>query len=388
MKILSIQAAYFPMIGGAELFHQKTAEWLVSMGHQVDVVTCAWDKPDVVWKNWNKEKETVKGVRIFRTKPWFYIHYLKSLGAIMPLYLKSLQLIKLGNYDLIHAHIFPGLLVGAMLKAKTDLPLVTTLQGGDLADYTETGSFFALLLKPIISRALKKSDLVHTVSTHMKDSVKKLQIKNIKVIPNGVDGHLFKPRLKSYLRNKYKINRHKFVIISHSRLTLKNGLDILIKAIKKIKNKKNILVFLVGGGEQEKELKSMVKKLKLFNTIKFLGYKDRKTVAEFLALADIFVRPSRQEGFGISFLEAMASGLPVIGAKVGGIPQVVGHKKEGILVSPENVESLLAALEKLIADNDLREKMGMQGRKKAINYFCWPTIAGKLEKLYQGLLAK
>jgi hypothetical protein len=373
------------MIGGAEVFHQKTAEWLVKQGHEVDVVTCIWDKPDVPWRNWQKNKEVINEVTVYRVRPWFYIQYLKSFGAILPLYKKSLQLIKEKNYDMIHAHIFPALIVGALLKRKTGLPLVTTIQGGDLADYSETGSTVSWLLKPIISYSLKKANVVHTVSTHMENSVKRFGVKNTKVIPNGVDTLLFKPRNKNKLRAKYEIPNNKYVIISHSRLTPKNGLDILIKAVSRLPDKDQVLVLLVGGGEQEEELRNLVKKLRLGRFVKFLGYKERKITAELLSLADMFVRPSCQEGFGIAFLEAMASGLPVIGTKVGGITDIVKDRSNGMLVGSEDVTGLLETIKIVLNDAVLRTKMGDKGLSDVSDKYNWEELSKKLLDVYKGI---
>ena len=383
MKILTIQAAYFPMIGGAEVFHQRTAEWLAKKGHQIDVLTCIWDKPDLAWKNWQKEHEVINEVNIYRVRPWFYTQYFKSLGSIWPLYNRALQLIKVNEYDLIHSHIFPASIIGALLKRKTGLPLLTTVQGGDLADYLETGSSFNWLLKPIIKWALEKSDIVHTVSTHMEIAVKKLGIMNTKVIPNGVDIKLFRRRDKRALKNKYKIDLDKFIIVSHSRLTPKNGLDILIKAIDRLQNQEKVILLLVGGGEQKKELKELVKKLDLESLVKFYGYQDRQTTAELLALSDVFVRPSRQEGFGIAFLEAMASGLPVIGTKQGGIKEIIKHGEEGILAPVDKTDSLALAIQTLRKKIKLRILMGQKGREKVIKTYSWVKISNDLEEVYR-----
>jgi len=383
MKILTIQAAYYPMIGGAEVFHQRTAEWMVKQGHQVDVATCVWDKPDVAWKNWQKGYEVINGVNIYRVRPWFYAQYLKSFGSIWPLYNRALQLIKVNKYELIHAHISPASIIGALLKRKTGLPLIITVQGGDLADYLETGSSFNWLLEPIIKWALKKSDTVHTVSTYMKHIVKSMGAKSIKVVPNGVDTKLFRQRGKKVLRKKYKIDLDKYIIISHSRLTPKNGLDILIKAVDRLPNKEKVVLLLIGGGEQDNELKELAKKLDLGNLVKFYGYQDRETTAELLALSDVFVRPSRQEGFGIAFLEAMACGLAVVGAKVGGIPEIITDGSDGVLVNKEDIISLRDTLQKLQDDEGLRTKLGIQGRKKAEKDYSWTKISNDLEEIYK-----
>ncbi|OGD63385.1 hypothetical protein A2160_02790 [Candidatus Beckwithbacteria bacterium RBG_13_42_9] len=387
MRILTIQASYFPMIGGAEIFHQKTAEWMVKQRHQVDVVTCIWDKPDVKRKSWKRNQEIISGVSIFRVKPWFYIHYLKSIGSIWPLYCQSLQLIKLKKYDLIHAHIFPASIVGALLKKATGLPLIITVQGGDMADYAETGSNFSFFIKPIISRALKKADLVHTVSDQLKRDVKKIGAMNIRVIPNGVDSLLFKPRNKIKLRKVLGLESGKFIIISHSRLTPKNGLDILIKAISRSKSKENVLLLLVGNGEQESDLRRLTNQLCLQKQVRFYGYQPKEMVAKLLATADIFVRPSRQEGFGISFLEAMASGIPVIGTEIGGITDFIKDGQNGLLIKKAVVGELINKIEYLQANKNLQQVLGKNSRLTAQKY-SWSKICSHIESQYQSILNK
>jgi L-malate glycosyltransferase len=381
MKILTIQAAYFPMIGGAEIFHQKTAEFMASKNHQVDILTCIWDKADVVWDNWKKEKEELSKTTIYRVKPFSYIQYLKSIGAIIPLYKKALQLIKKNNYDLIHAHIYPASIVGAMLKKKTKLPLIITVQGGDLADYSETGGIASLFLEPMIGKALQKANLVHVVSKYLEKEIKEMGVNNIVIIPNGVDTNIFKPSQKTKTRKKLNISKSEFLIVSHSRLTPKNGIDLLIRSIKPIASKYELKLLLVGGGEQEVELKQLVKQEKLNNDVKFLGYLPSKKTAEILSSGDLFVRASRNEGFGISFIEAMACEIPVIGTKVGGIPNVVSHNIDGILIKPESVENLTQNIELLINDKKLYEKLRTNGLKKARKYD-WRLISKQFEKLY------
>jgi len=384
MRILTIQAAYFPMIGGAELFHQKTAEYLVSQGHEVDVLTCIWQKPDIPWPKWKQAEEQLNGVKIIRVKPLSSIHGLKSVGAIFPLYFKAMQQINFKKYDLLHCHIYPASLVGSMLKRQTGLPLIITVQGGDIGDYQENNGFFARILKPVIATALKRADIVHVVSKDLKNQVRQMGIENSLLIPNGVDNAVFKPANKKELRGKYKLPLECEIIVSHSRLTPKNGLDILIRAIQPLKDQ-NIMLLIIGSGEQEKELIKLTKELKLKNEVKFLGYLSAKETAQYLALADLFVRPSRAEGFGISFLEAMACGIPVIGTKVGGITDIVKSGETGILIEPENVSALTEALQDLLGDLVKREEIGKRGRLFAAEFY-WEKIGSLLEHSYAKLI--
>ena len=367
---------FWPQMAGAEVFAQNISKYLVKKGHTVDVLTGRWKR------SWPKE-EKLKRIKIIRVKPWFNFRPFKTVGIFFPLFSKTLQLTKARNYDLIHAHIFPASIVGSSLKK--EIPLITTVQGGDIGDYSENFGPLSSFIKIVISRALKKADMVHVVGHYLEKRVKKMGAKKIKVIPNGVDTNIFKKRNKKLLRKKLKIPQSRFVITSHSRLTYKNGLDILIKTVGKIKDK-NILVFLIGKGYLKNRLEKLVQRKKLCKQVRFLGYKKQREIADYLAASDVFVRPSRQEGFGIAFLEGMATGLPVIGTKVGGIPDFVIDKKNGLLIPPENVSSLAAAIKTLKTNKKLRQKVRENGRKMVFKKYTWPKICRQVENLYKSLV--
>jgi glycosyltransferase involved in cell wall biosynthesis len=376
MNILTIQANYFPMIGGAELFHQQVAEYLIKCGHQVTVVTNIWDKPDIAYQNWQKPEEMINGVKVLRIKPWSYTQYLKTIGAVEPLYHASLNQLNLQKFDLIHCHILPSLIVGALLKRQTQQPLLTTVQGGDLADYKETGSQFSPLLKPIIGWSLKQADAVHVVSQALKTTVEAMGVGRVTVVPNGVDTQLYKPKDRNLLRQKYHFKDSDFIIVSHSRLTPKNGLDILIKTMVNLPLK--VKLVLIGSGEIENELKELVKELSVDKRITFLGYQPQSVTADYLSLGDVFARPSRQEGFGISFIEAMATGLPVIGTPVGGIEDIIHPNKDGILVKPDSIDDLTQAITRFIDNPKQGLLMGKKGRIKAIKKYAWEQIGKQM----------
>jgi len=376
MKVLMIISHFWPQMAGAEVFAKNISEYLVKKGHRVDILTGRWKKE---WKM----QEKIKGVRIIRVKPWLNFRPFKTIGIFFPLFSKALHLTKVRNYDLVHVHIFPASIVGALVKRET--PLIVTVQGGDIGDYSENFGMFSPFLRLIISQALKKAEVVHAVSYDLEKSLKKMGVKRIKVIPNGVNTKIFKKRNKKKTKTKLQIPSSKFVIVSHSRLTFKNGLDLLIKAVAKIKEKSNILVFLIGEGYLRNRLEKLMHRTDLCNQIKFLGYKRQEEIAEYLAASDVFVRPSRQEGFGIAFLESMAVGLSVIGTRVGGIPDFVIHKKNGLLIAPENIKELTKAIKLLKKNKNLRKKLGKNARKMVLKKYAWPKICQQIENLYKGL---
>jgi N-acetyl-alpha-D-glucosaminyl L-malate synthase BshA len=377
--------AYYPWIGGAEIFAQRVAKHMVQKEHEVDVITGLWDKPDIFTPTWNANHEVTDGVNIYRVKT-INIPNVKTLSCMLPIAHKTLKLDKQKNYDIIHSHIFPAIQSGALVKIlrRRKIHLIT-LQGGDLADYPETTGKFGGVLKPLVSWGLKNADLVHVVSTHVEKKAKKLGAKKTIVIPNGVDTKKFKPLDKAKLRKKYRILSDRHVIISVSRLTEKNGIDYLIKALALLKDL-DVSLLIVGDGNQRPYLEVLTKKLELEDKIKFLGYVPHEKTVEYLNIGDIFVRPSLDEGFGIAFVEAMACGISVVGTNVGGIPDIIDNGVNGLLVTPANIEELAEAIDRLLGDKKLRNKFAKNGIVTVKRKFAWENVLARVEKLYESLL--
>jgi glycosyltransferase involved in cell wall biosynthesis len=368
---------------------------LVDKGNRVEVVTGLWsDKSGV------KEREVVSGVRISRVKPVVDVRFLRTLSVVWPGYKKSLEVItgeskvksQKSKVNVIHSHIFPGMVVGALVKKKMGLPLLTTVQGGDLVDYPETTGALGGVLRPLVSWSLRQADLVHAVSGYLARRAEGLGARRTVVVPNGVDVGLFKPGNKRRLRKKLGLLGEDLIVISHSRLTPKNGLDVLIKAVALIKRKaksekrkstiQNLKLLVIGEGHQRGELEGLIRKLGVESDVVLLGERGHEEIPEYLAMADVFCRPARDEGFGISFIEAMACGLPVVGTKVGGIPEVVDDERTGFLAEKEDVEGVAEVLLELLEDGGLRVKMGGEGRKVVEERFAWEKVMKQMEEVY------
>ena len=384
-----LQAAYYPWIGGAELFAQKVAEYMVKNGHQVDMVTGLWETPDVLTEKWNSSEENINGVNVYRVKG-SNIRYIKTMSAILPMYKKSVELMKKNNYDLIHAHIFPAMVSGAMLKKKFKKPLLITVQGGDLVDYKETTAAFGGILKPVISYSLRKADLVHGVSNHTAKRAESLGAKKTVVVPNGVDENIFFPQTeeKEDLRKKYGFKKEDKIIVSSSRLTPKNGMHLLIEAVKNGKDKiKNLKLVIIGDGDQREKLENLINKWSLKDIVFLFGYKPNTEMPSFMNMSDVFCRPSLDEGFGISFIEAMACGALVIGSNTGGIPDIITDKENGFLVMPCDIFDLQTTLEKVFNLNKTEiEKTVKNGFKTINEKFRWEIVQKQMEKTYNSLI--
>ena len=382
MKIAMLIGTYYPIVAGAEVFAQKVAEHLVENGHEVDVITLRADSR-------LKKYELINGVTVYRVRGILKIPNLQSLSAIFPLAQKTLKLDKTKDYDLIHSHspFYEGLAATFIKKLKGKKHLITVQGGGDVAEYKEYTGKVGGILKPLINWSLKNADMVHVVSTYLRDRVEKLGAKNTILIPDGVDLSMFKQMNKEKLREKYGYSREENIVISTSRLSPKNGMDCLIKTIPNILDKfSNVRLVLVGEGTQRKELERLIKKLKIGDKVHLVGYVPHIKITEYLNLADVFVRPSVVEGFGISFIEAMACKLPVIGSNVGSIPDIIEDGKNGFMVNPDGVDALSEKIKILLEDGELRKKFAEEGYKTVQEKFTWDIVLREMDKLYEKLI--
>ena len=379
MRILMQQWAYFPWVGGAEVFTQHLAEYMVTRGHQVDIVTGLLGKPGIEYDGWQEELDVINGVNVHRVRvPG--VKYAGIVVGIWRMLTRSLKLQQQNDYDIIHSHIFPAMVCGAL--SKRDKKLVITLQGGDIGEYKESSRLIRALEMPFIYWSLRKADMVHCVSTHIAKAAKKLGAKEVDVVPNGVDTSIFHPYDRYQLRKKLGYSPREKIVVSTSRLTPKNGLDYLIKATAPLGDVKLIII---GDGEQRKHLESLIQNLKLKNRVFLLGTLPHKELPQYLAIADAFCRPSVNEGFGISFIESMACRIPTIGTAVGGITDIINHGENGILVPPEDAGTLSRALKRVIEDGNLAKQIAERGYQTVREKFTWEKVLQQMEGVYQGL---
>ncbi|MBI4709420.1 MAG: glycosyltransferase family 4 protein [Candidatus Portnoybacteria bacterium] len=213
----------------------------------------------------------------------------------------------------------------------------------------------------------------------------------IEVVPNGVSLDKLKSKNEEVkteihnLKNKLGIKESEKVIITVSRLVLKNGVGDLIEAVAKMQNT-NYKLLILGSGPLEESLRLKAKNLNLENRVIFLGEIPNEKVPEYLAISDVFVRPSLSEGLGNAFLEAMAAGVPVIGTEVGGIPDFLKNGETGLFCRVGGSNDIAGKIELLLSDNDLRNKLIINGRRLVEEKYNWDGIAEKMGAIINQLI--
>jgi len=161
------------------------------------------------------------------------------------------------------------------------------------------------------------------------------------------------------------------------------GIEYLLEAMKTvIGERRKTGLLMVGKGALRKDIEKRARRLGISDNVRFTGFVPEKELPYVFSSADLMVLPSISEPFGIALIEAMAAGLPVIGSRVGGIPEIIDEGVNGFIVPPKNPDRLASAILRLISDDKLRKSMGIRGRELAVKKFDWDIIAEKTERFY------
>jgi len=346
-----------------------------------------------------KKKEIMDGMKIFRFKYWFGENLVAD-GAILPNLRKNklywiqvpffliselicaYKIIKKNKINLVHAHwIIPqGFMVVILKKIFfPNLKIIVTSHGGDV--------FGMQKLNFLKRKIINNSSSMTVVSSAIKEKIRRLKIRKdlpIHIISMGIDTTLFNSDKKDNLiRKKYEIKG--LFILFVGRLSEKKGVKYLIQAMPYIlKKKPEAKLIILGDGENRKELKRQVDQKKLNDSVKFLGFVPNNMTNKFFATADIFVGPSiiapggDTEGFGLVFVEAMASGCVTIASDLPAIHDIITHKKTGFFVPMKKPY----AIAKIIININFKtvRKIKNNAIKKA-KEFDWKIISQKYKEV-------
>jgi teichuronic acid biosynthesis glycosyltransferase TuaC len=286
------------------------------------------------------------------------------------------------HFDIIHAHVALPDGYGALLANRTyEKPLIVTIHGLDMATTIHRND----RCKQCILEVFEVADKVVCVSSKLKKRCLEVYGDETKfeVISNGISPDKI-VETPGHLKEKHE---DKKVLLTAGRLYKLKGHDYVIRALPQlIERVPKLVYFIVGSGPEGNCLKQLVDRLGLNDYVEFCGRKDHETVMEYMSICDVFVMPSWEEAFGIVYLEAMAHGKPVIACRGQGIEDVIVDGKTGLLVKPEDLESLKEAMIKLLSDRSLAENMGRKGRQVVLSNFTWEKSTQKLLEVYEEVL--
>lgn len=299
-----------------------------------------------------------------------------------------------GQIDLVHIHSPVAAIPARLAARRLGLPTIVTVHIPAIYYYGVRSTLRARAGRSIYS-AIDRL-LNYTMTTrlvYVSSQVYHYYIDNqlspenrSLVIPNGIDLTQFQPdHRRERLRNQYHLSPETLLITYVGRFSDQKGLDVLLKGLALLKSACDIPfnVWLIGSGPIEEELRILTAELELQEKVHFLG--TRQSVADYLFASDCFVLPSNWEAMSIALLEAMAAGLPCVVTNVGDNANLVEDGTHGFIIPTNSPAHLAEALQRLLEDKALREKMGANAFQKA-RAFSEIKMAEKIEVLYEQIL--
>ena len=371
MNIIQTPVRFYPFIGGVENYVYYSARELVKLGHRVTVI-CA-NEPVT------KKEEIIEGIKVKRLSYFGKIAN-TNITPGMPLALFNEE------FDIIHTHIpTPWSADWSNIVSKfRKKPLVITYHndiiGNGVASYI-AGFYNSTALKSLLNNADR---IIITQPNYLHSSMYLSKFEDkIEVIPNGVDVEKFKPL--SVTKEKNTI----FFLSLLDEFHKYKGLDYLLKALKQVKKVIPDVKLIIGGkGVLLDYYIKMANDLGLKDNVEFHGFIPDEKIAEYYSSSSVFVLPSissKQEGFGIVALEALACKTPVISTEIVGVASDLKKSKSGIIVPPMDVDELAGAIIRMLNDENV-VGMGLRGRKLVEDKYTWSRIAKMTEKIYKRLL--
>jgi phosphatidylinositol alpha-1,6-mannosyltransferase len=264
-------------------------------------------------------------------------------------------------------------------------PYVVWAHGEDIAAASSSREF-TLLMRRVYQGAT-------TVIANSRNTASMLQrvgvtVERIEVVHPGVDATVFRPDAPGApaLRSQF-VRPDELLLLTVGRLQRRKGHDLVLRALAGLENGLQLRYLIIGDGEERPRLERMVVDLKLGDRVRFAGVVPGEVLPVYYAAADIFVHPNRIdgidiEGFGIVFLEAAASEVPVIAGTSGGTPEAVAADRTGLLVSGTSVEELQQALRRLAGSPPLRRSLGAAGRARALREFSWDRAVRQVSAVH------
>ena len=334
------------------------AKYLATMGHEVHVIT-----------------SLDEGLSLEDYKDCFHIHRIrfrrKSLRGFLYYTYFTLSTIKKINPDIIHSQSIGNGIYGLFAKILLKKKYVIWGQGSDVY---RPDNFTKLISKVV----MKKASCVIALTEIMKKEMIKIYDRTIIVIPNGVDLDIFRNYTNVTECNIEK--RHKKILFV-GRLQDVKGVKYIIEAMNIITKFYDVNLLIVGDGNDRERLEALVEKLKLNDVVSFRGKAPRSEIPKYMEESDIFILPSKSEGFPLVLLEAMASGLTIVASNVGGIPDIIKDGVNGLLTEPMNSNDIADKVLRILSDDRLREEI-LSNNKKYIEKYDWRQISLQLEDVY------
>jgi L-malate glycosyltransferase len=374
---MKIGITCYPTFGGSGVVATELGIALASLGHEVHFISYAWpSRLGVLHERVRFHEVTVTPYPLFDNYP----PYTLTLAT------KMAEVAEYEKLDILHVHYaIPHALSAHLAKeilGPGSLEVVTTLHGTDI---TLVGSDPSYL--PITRFGIETSDGVTAVSNWLREmTYESIGVdKEIEVIPNFVDPQRFQRNGAVSSMRSWACGDEKLIGHASNFRPVKRIGD-LLAAFERIQKKVPSRLLMIGDGPERSRAEAWAREHGVEDRIIFLG--NVPDIESVIAACDIFMLPSQTESFGMAALEALASEVPVVSTRTGGLPEVIVDGEVGYLVEVGDIDALVDRAVRLLSDDPLRQKMGRAARAHALENFNVDSVVPRYLAFYDKVMGK
>jgi len=373
MRVALVGDEYYPDGGGAARYAFELSLQLVKLGIEAVVVTHAHPG--------QAEEEEIAGVKIKRVKGWVLNHPHRTFSPL--LFCRCYKYILDEKFDVVHGlDVYSTMSLMVIPFARIfRIPCVLTC-------HTVMDSAFLIFLQRVLGFVFRVGDRLIAVSRASARFSRSLGFpeRRITVVPNGVDLSYFNVEIDAVaMREELDIGDEPLVVTA-SRLIKRKSPDLLVSAFARVlKVVPDAKLVIAGSGREEDNLSCQIKDLNIINSVFMVGELSKEKVAQLMAAADVFVLPSKMESFGLSLLEASATGVPVVCSNAGGVPEVFQDGFNALLYPPGDDNAMAKAIICLIQDKELAKTISTNAVETA-SRFTWEMAAERTLQVYEEVL--
>ena len=371
---MKIGITCYPTYGGSGVVATELGLALADRGHEVHFVT--YDRPFRL--DHFHDRVYFHGVETTNYPLFEFNLYTLALTS------KLIEVAQYQKLDILHMHYAIPHAVSAYLAREIlgheRIRTVTTLHGTDSTLVGLEPSFL-----PLMKFTLEHSDGVTAVSNFLREktlSTYQLDI-DIEVIHNFIDTKAYEPKEVCKYRELFSPAGEKILVHTSNFRPVKRVQDV-IRTFHQVQKSIPSRLLLIGDGPERSDCENLCRELGLFEQVRFLGKQD--ALADILAASDLFLLPSQSESFGLSALEAMACGVPVISTSIGGIPEVNIHAQTGYIAEIGDIDRMARYAIELLTNGAKYQSFSTAARERAVKVFDKDIIVPHYERFYERLL--
>ena len=379
---MNIAIACYASVGGSGVVASELARCLADRGHRTHVISS--DTPF-------RLRESDSAVRFHRVETPGYPLF-REPQYLLALANRLVQVTRSHRLDIIHAHyaiphaaaayLARQILAGAGGDGRPVPRTITTLHGTDVTILGSDPSY-----RETVAFCIDQSDAVTAVSASLRDDTRReMPVKSdIVVIPNFLDCNFHRRAPDPQLRSRFASAGEKLVI-HVSNLRPVKQVDAVVRLFALIRERVPARLLIVGEGPELGRAERLIDELGVTAHVELAG--EVQDVVGLLSVSDLFLLPSLQESFGLSALEAMACGVPVVASNVGGLPEVITDGVTGFLHPPDHVERMAESAIAILTDPAAHARMVEAGVRVAAERFSANRIVPQYEALYEAALGR